>query len=397
MKATDRIDAPTGLGFAAAVTLAMSASTFAMFALGTLAPFITDDLGLSRSELGSLTAVMFVVGALGSPVAGRAVDAFGGRPVVIALAAAAGTGFVMAGVAPAYGVLVAAVAVAGIAVACGNPSTNKLVAAKAPPGRRGLVMGVKQSGVQLGGVVAGVALPAIAAAAGWRAAMLASAIVPAAALVAAKILVPPDRPGPAPPPASARGLRRALGWLAGYAFLMGMSVAVIGAYLTLYAHEELGYTEAAAGLVAALMGAVGFGARILWGRLSDAFRTTTTLLAALAATSVASQLVLWAAAGTPWLVWLGAAGTGASSGAWNGVGMVAIVSALDERDAGRGSGLVLLAFYGGYVVSPVLFGLSLDHTGSYDLGWAAVTASYAGAAAIATARLVRRGPGPADA
>src|SRR5207245_1677558 len=83
-----------------------------------------------------------------------------------------------------YSGLVAGAAVFGISVAFGNPATNQLAARGVTPGRHGLVTGVKQSGVQIGAFLAGLVLPAVAGAAGWRAALGGCALVRAVGLVA---------------------------------------------------------------------------------------------------------------------------------------------------------------------------------------------------------------------
>src|SRR5439155_17971380 len=147
------------------------------------------------------------------------------------------------------------------------------------------------------------------------------------------------RPGPAvssPGPTAADGRRtrtgrrrldRAVNRLTVYALLMGFGVGAVGAYLPLYAVEELGLARETAGLAAALMGLVGIAARVGWGRRQD--RTTTPVLRSLGTLAVGSVLasgLLWAGA---WLgaglLWAGAALFGATAVAWNALGMLSIV------------------------------------------------------------------------
>src|SRR2546430_10985472 len=70
----------------------MAVCTFLPYALGALGPFITDDLGITRTALGSLTTVMYAVGAVLSPVAGPLVDRFGGRRSLVVAFATGGLG-----------------------------------------------------------------------------------------------------------------------------------------------------------------------------------------------------------------------------------------------------------------------------------------------------------------
>jgi MFS family permease len=400
------------IGFVVTLTLGMAVCTLLPYALGALGPFITDDLGITRTALGSLTTVMYAVGAILSPVAGPLVDRFGGRRSLVVSFTAGGLGVALSAVGGRhYGGLVAGAAVFGISVAFGNPATNQLAASVVHAGRYGIVTGVKQSGVQVGAFLAGLVLPGVAGAAGWRTALGGCAVLGGAGLVLTGRYVPGPSGGSAPaePPAGAtagggvpatgrapvgtqpsrarrRRLDRAVNQLTVYALLMGFGVGAVGAYLPLYAVEELRFSRGTAGLTAALMGLVGIVARVAWGRRHD--RTLTPVmrsLGTLAVGSVVASAALWAAAsfGSP-MVWAGAALFGATAVAWNALGMLAIVRGVDVAVAGRASGRVLLGFYVGFLAGPVSFGWSVDHAG-YAAGWAAVVAAFAAAAALTMA------------
>jgi MFS family permease len=393
------------IGFVVTLTLGMAVCTLLPYALGALGPFITDDLGITHTALGTLTTVMYAVGAVLSPVAGPLVDRFGGRRSLVVSFAAGGLGAALAAVAGRhYAGLVAGAAVFGISVAFGNPATNQLAAGGVHAGRYGIVTGVKQSGVQVGAFLAGLVLPALADAAGWRTALGGCGLLGAAGLVLTGRYVPrrsrrSARPEPwtgpgtaggaradGPPPAGRRRLDRAVNQLTVYALLMGFGVGAVGAYLPLYAVEELGFSTGTAGLTAALMGFVGIVARVAWGRRHD--RTMTPVirsLGTLALGSVVASAGLWSAASLgSGFVWAGAALFGATAVAWNALGMLAIVRDVDVAVSGRASGRVLLGFYAGFLAGPVSFGWSVDHSG-YSAGWAGVTAVFALAAALTLA------------
>lgn len=412
----------------ATLALGMAVSLLPSYALGALGPFLTADLEISRTALGSLTTVLFAVGAALSPVAGPLVDRLGGRFLLAVLFAVGAVSTVAAAAAPNYPTLLAAVALAGVGVALGNPSTNQLVAVHVAPLRQGLAVGVKQSGVQVGAFLAGAALPAIAATLGWRAALLTGATLAVAGLLATALTVPPPprsaaagppavppapaaaapRPPPprsaaaSPPPASPapvaavaaapprRGAGRvplpaSVGWLGVYALLMGIGVGAVGAYLPLYVVERLGLGAGVGGLAAGLIGLVGIVARVLWGRRADASATSVPVaLAWLAAGAVLAMALLWGSAVLGvWALWAGAAAFGATAVAWNAVGMLAVVRDVAPGVSGRASGRVLLGFYAGFVASPVGFGWTVDRTRAYTLGWALVTAAFALAALLA--------------
>lgn len=383
-RGVNRPGSPSWRSLTATLALAMAVSVFPSYMLGALGPFLTEDLELSRAALGALTTTLFVVGAGLSPVAGPLVDRLGGRRLLIVLFAIGLTAALAASAAPSYPWLLAAVAFAGVAVALGNPVTNSLIALHIAGRRRGVVVGLKQSGVQVGAFLGGAALPGIAGAVGWRGAVLASGTLAVAGLVAALTVVPPA-PAWASAGRATGALPSAVGWLGVYALLMGMGVGAIGAYLPLYAVEELGFSPAAGGLAAGLIGAVGIVARVLWGRGADRTAVPTPVaLTGLATGAVLAAGLVWSAAAFGgWALWAGAVLLGATAVAWNAVGMLAVVRDVDAGASGRASGRVLLGFYGGIVISPPLFGLSVDRTGAYGLGWALVTATFVVAGMLA--------------
>lgn len=367
------------VAFAVLLSFAMTASTVAVPSFSVLSSFLLDDLGIGRTQLGWLVTVVSGVTAGLSPVAGRIADALGGRTTVIALFAMSVVVTLAIATAGSYPMLLGVAVVAGILNSTGNPGTNRLIASAVPQGARGLVMGVKQSGVQAGIFMLGVTLPPLALALGWRAAVALVAAGPALGLLLSARLLPSDRPAPSAGVARevAGGHPSAVRWIALYAFLMGAGNGGVMSFVPLYAQEELGFGVAAAGAAAATIGLVGVLSRIGWGtRVEDVrhFAVPLGLLAVLAAASAAAiglaATVAW------WLLWVGALLAGVSVSAWNAVAMLAAVNESRLERAGRSSGLVVLGFMGGFTISPALFGYAVDATGSYALGWIGVTGAF---------------------
>lgn len=367
----------------ATLTLAMATSTFMGFAFGALAPFVAADLDLSRTAVGGLISLVYAVGALGSPTAGRLVDRYGGGRVILALFAL----WIVVALAVAAPVglpaLLVAAAVAGVPVALGNPASNQLTAAHVGASRQGVVTGVKQSGVQLGAFAAGVLLPPLAAAAGWRAAIAATALLGVAGLALGwPVLRARSGHGGG---GSGTGSPLRVGALTAYAGAMGLGVGAVTAHLPLYVVLDLGGTEVTGGRVAALAGLAGVAARIAWGRAADrtVHRTSATLRwlaagAVLATAGYAAADVIGA-----WVLWPAATLFGVTAVAWNAVGMLALVRDVDVRQSGRAAGRVLLAFNGGLLVGPLAYGAAVDLTGRTSVGWGVLGAGFAIAALVA--------------
>jgi predicted MFS family arabinose efflux permease len=370
------------LAFALVLALAMGTSTYAGYAFGVLGPAVRYEFGISRFQLGLLTTCFFLVGGPLSLVAGRATDRYGARLVMmLAFAGAAAAIVAMAG-APSYPWMLIGAGAAGLALATGNPVTNKLVADHLPPGRRGLVMGSKQAGVQVGAFLAGALLAPLAAQIGWRSALGWSAVVPLVGLVAALRFIPRAggaEAGHEPDGARAeRGLPPGVRWLAAYAFLMGSGVAAINAYLPLYLVERGGASHELAGAVVAAIGVVGVGSRIAWGWASERMPSFTLplLLLGLGAVLAVGMVAAVERIGL-WIAWPAAVVFGASAVTWNAVGMLAVITASGSRLAGRASGVVTAGFYIGFVASPMVFGLVVDALQDYLPGWLLVMAVFA--------------------
>ena len=385
------------VGFTTVLTLGMAVSTIAQFAFGAMAPFIRTDLGISRTQLGGFPTLLFVVAACLSPMVGALTDRIGGRRILMALFAVDAVAFLAIAAAPSYWLVLAAVAMCGVAIAASNPATNLLIAHHVSPGRRGGVVGLKQSGVQIGSFLAGVSFPPVAAAVGWRWAFVVVAGVCLAGAVAVPQLVPLDA-------RRAKGERRprepvvaSVRWLLPYALFMGAGIAAINTYIVLYAHEAVGLSEPVAGTVLAVVGAVGIVARILWGQDAERRSSTTGPLAVLAATAFLSAAALLAAETLgAWALWLGAVGTGTSSAAWNSVGMLTVIREAGKSQAGRASAHVVTSFYVGLLLMPVAFGAIVDRTGHYELGWILTAACFLGALLVALWRVLHsRGDGVA--
>jgi MFS family permease len=375
------------VSFALVLALAMGTSTYAGYAFGVLGPMIRDEFAISRFQLGLLTTGFFLVGGPLSLAAGRATDRYGARRVMMIAFAVAGGTIVGMAAAPSLPWMLAGAAAAGLALATGNPVTNKLVADHLPPGGRGLMMGSKQAGVQVGAFLAGALLAPIAGQIGWRVAFGWSAAVPLLGLLAALLVIPRAagaEAGRAPEGIPDDGsLPAGVRWLAAYAFLMGSGVAAINAYLPLYLVERGGASHELAGAVAATIGVVGIGSRIVLGWASERMPTFSLPLLLLGVGAVLAVAMVAAVERTGlWIAWPAAVLFGASAVTWNAVGMLAVITASGSRLAGRASGVVTAGFYLGFVGSPMVFGLLVDAAHDYLPAWLLVMAVFAATVAV---------------
>ncbi len=146
----------------------MGASTFALIIASVLAADLIAEFSLDRWQVGLLATASAISGALLAPVLGLSNRHIGAKIGTIVSFTVSGLVLGVMALAPVYAVLLFAAVLSGIPQAMSNPATNKLISLHVEPGSRGVITGIKQSGVQVGVFFGGLTLPIIAAASGWR-------------------------------------------------------------------------------------------------------------------------------------------------------------------------------------------------------------------------------------
>jgi MFS family permease len=385
------VTAPVLVGLSVSVAT-MAASTFATLGTSALAPYLRTSLHLSTFEVGLIPGLVFL-GALSASVpAGQMTDRIGaGRALTLSQLGVA-CGVAVAALAFGRFNFLAGIAIAGVGYGAVNPATNVLSTGLVPRRRRALFLSVKQMGVTLGGLMAGLALPRIAQALGWRAALLAAVGVLLAGAITGRWITSRERAGWFGPaghqasrsrPAAVHVSVPGAGPTAVFGFVMsGVQLSLAG-YLTLYLVEAHGFAKTTAGAALSVAFAAACVGRIAWGWLSDRCFTShaTTLVLISGASTVA--LAVLASGVTGASLWLIVVMIGLFSLGWNGVYMALITDSAGPRGLGRATGRGLTAIYSGVAVVPPLLGVIKDVTHS----WSAVWAVSIGGVLLATATL----------
>lgn len=360
----------------ATLSVVMVAGVFQMFFFAILAAPLIDDVGMSRTELGIIGSLNTLVGALTAPYTGRVADAIGpGRAVVGSLVMSA-AGMAALAAAPSLVWIYVAAALGGIPQGSTNPATNALISDRVPPGRRGTLTGVKQSGVTLATFLAGITLPALEASYGWRGASWAFAVLFLLIAIVVQVALVPDTPrvdasaDHAGVPVSR--LDPVIAWLAAYAFFMGLAAGAIGRFLPLFAEESLGFSVGTAGLIAALGGLLGMVARIAAARIAEHRVRPIRLLSVLSLVGAGFAVMLAVTTtSTRGLLWLSPVLSAVGTNAWNAVAMLAVIMLVSTASAGKASGIVMVGFLGGMAMAGPVTGAVVDQTGSYRPVWIA--------------------------
>jgi MFS transporter, ACS family, aldohexuronate transporter len=372
-------------------------SAVSVLAIAPLAPLLRDELGLSRAQVGLFLPAVYLGGVLMSLPAGWLTDRLGIRVTLTGGLALTGLMIGAAAQAPTLSLTLAGFFFAGLGFAVINPTTGKAIIERFPPRERGFAMGVKQTGLTLGGVTAALTVPAIGLSKGWRVALTAAAAASLAGAAAALVGVRSRASTAGPAVAHRPRLAEVAPFLARPSFLVlmasGFALSInqssLLAYFALYARESQGLGVVAAGGLLALAQAGGTAGRVGWGIASDRVfggrrRPGLILNAILGATMsllFASGLPLTGpmAAGAAVLAGIGAFG-------WVGLYLALAAEVGGPRYAGLLTGLAVACAWSGVLVGPTLFGELLEVTGRYRWPWlgAAVTGL---AAAIALGRI----------
>ena len=119
----------------------------------TLTGFIKDDLDLSAFEAGLVVSSFAAGRIVGSYAAGLAADRIGER-TVLAAGALAAAAFVFAASLASLPLFAFLLLLAGAAGAASTPAGGRLVLLAFPPDRHGIALGIRQTGIPLGGLIA---------------------------------------------------------------------------------------------------------------------------------------------------------------------------------------------------------------------------------------------------
>ncbi len=348
----------------------MALLTMAGPSIGILAGSLRELFSLSTGQIGQLNAGYAVVAAVISPFTGRLADRIGGRNTMTIGFLVAATVFFLFGAASGFATLLAAAVLSGVPNGMSNQGTNKYISAEVPAERRGVITGVKQSGVMFGVFLAGALLPRGVANFGYRTTMWTVTAIALAAAAMIRVVLPADS-GQAPrADVTPAALPPAIRWLALYAALMGGAIGSQSAFLALYLEDELDFTRQTAGALIGITGLVAVFGRITLGRLTQAVSSFAPVLVAIALGATISFAVIRLSTEVgPWLIWLVPLTAGVTTSAWNAPVMLASMRLVPTSAAGRSAGLVMFGFMSGYSITPPIFGAAIDRFGSYNLPW----------------------------
>ena len=382
-------------GSARAVAVVSSAhftSHFYLLLLPPLFPLLREVYGVGYTELGFAISVFSIVTGCTQVPVGFAVDRFGARRILAAGLLLEGAAFVLIGLAPFYGALVALMAVAGFANAVYHPADYSLLNASVNPRRMGRAFSFHTAAGMLGNAIAPVTVVSLMTFMDWRAAITLCGGVGIAVglMVIFNGRVLKERPGAGDGAAAAApgatGIRLLLTApiLLGTLFFFGMSVSGYGiqtfSVSALHILHDVP-VEVATTVLAAYLFASPVGV-LAGGRFADRIRRRHDAFAAVCIVLVAVCIGAVAAFRPPLAL---VAALFVVAGFFSG--MVApsrdmlIRSMTPPGEIAKVFGFVSTGFNLGGIVAPVMFGILLDRSEPGSVFW---TVSLVGLATVFT-------------
>ncbi len=376
-----------------ATTLAVQMlGSMALLTVPVLAPAAARDVGVPAAYVGLYIALAYGASMMSSLACGDLIRRFGAIRVsqLCLLLCALGSLLAAGGT---LGFFAASALFMGMGYGPMTPASSHVLARTTSATAMSLVFSVKQTGVPLGGAVAGALVPALVVGIGWRFAL---AVVAAAcvfvALLAQRVRAALDED-------REPGRRIHLGSLAGplrvvlttpdvrrlafMSFVYSSLQLCLVTYLVTYLTGSIGYSLVQAGFMMSAAQAAGVAARIGWGALADRTRKPVGVLAFIGSGMAVGALATGAFDATwpPLLVAAVCAWFGATAISWNGVYLAEVARRAPQGRAVEATGGSLAFTYFGVLVWPPLFGLAAEHGAGFGIAFAFLALPAAGCAA----------------
>lgn len=353
------------------------------------APEAAGAMGLEPRTIGFYTSIVYFGAMCTSLASGGLVGRWGAMRVSqgCLVFVAAGLGLIVF----AHPVLaVVGALMIGFGYGPNTPASSHILARTTPPERRALVFSLKQTGVPLGGMLAGAIVPSLVLWLGWQVGTLVIAVAAlalAAAVQPSRGFLDSDREPGKPIKGAALLGPLAVVWrykplrmLALASFTFTAMQLSLSTFLVTYFVHDLSLSLVSAGLIMAAAQAGGVVGRVFWGAVADRFLGARWMLALLAfgMAGTAGLTGMFEAAWPLWLITVVSVAFGATAIGWNGVYLAEIAHMAPDGEAGAATGGALFFTYAGVVFGPSLFGLLAGLPGGYGLAFGV----YAVAAAL---------------
>lgn len=363
----------------AATLLPQVLASWANLTMPVFAVRFATDLGVPAAWIGLYVSVTYFAGMMSGVMGSPFIIRYGAiRVLQICLILCAASLVLLTTTSLAVTVLCAIVM--GLGYGPTTPASSHVLAAQTPAKFMPLIFSIKQTGVPLGGVLAGAVVPVIVIAYGWHVAALSVAVL---CVMTIFILQPLRASLDAERDRTQRLLVNPLQsirlvWRSTPLLRLSMLSTAYSAvqmsllsYLVTYLVEAIHRDLVTAGLVLAAAQIAGVSGRIVWGSIAGLVLPARLVLVMLGFLMAGAGVVM-ALIVPQWptvAIFAVAVLYGATAVGWNGVMLAELSRLAPPGQAVMATGGSLFFTFGGVMAGPALFGAWVSSTGDYPSGF----------------------------
>ena len=374
----------------------------AQYGINTLAPFYKDELGLSRAQVGLFFSAFYLAMTGASFATGWLADRFGVRKTTWQGHFLLGICTVAAALSPSFSTACISFFLAGFGYSFLNPASTIGVMAWFQRDERATAMGIKQTGVPAGGVLAAALAPSLVLVIGWRGALAALGIVNFLfGFIFASLWRDPSDDKQDPSTAETVFTEKnpldiwrllPVGCATGI-YLIGQMVLLT--YVPLYLKDVMDFSPHSASQALALTQAGAMVGRTGWGFMSDRIfggrRKIVLIWIGVMSVALIAALSVLERGSSDYLLLAILFFAGVSIVGYQGVSYALIGEISGKARTGAGLGMMITINSGAATLGTPVFGHIVDRTGSYAMGWQ-ILAALLTAGIIALALLLKEPP-----
>lgn len=352
----------------------------AQYGINTLAPFYKDEMGLSRAQVGLFFSAFYLAMTGASFGTGWLADRLGVRKTTLLGHLGLGVCTTAAAFSPSFESAWVSFFLAGFGYSFLNPASSIGVMTWFDRDERATAMGIKQTGVPSGGVLAAILAPSLVLLIGWRGSLAALGIINFAfgflfALlwrepVSASIDADPAKSTDVSlPPLNVWALLPIS--CATAIYLIGQMALIT--YVPLYLKDVMGYSPYWASQALALTQAGAMVGRVGWGVASDRLfggrRKIVLIVIGLLSVVLLGALGFMDRESSHWLLMPILFLAGVSLVGYQGVSYALIGEISGKARTGAGLGMMITINAAAATIGTPVFGYIVDRTGSYAFAW----------------------------
>ena len=363
------------------LTLIQMMVSWAVFAPPVLAKQALPDMGLDPAWIGMQPTILFTAATFSSMMSAGLVARYNPMRAsqIMVLFCALGSTCIATG---NLWLVALGSALIGAALGPTTPASSHILSSVTPRQLQPLVFSIKQTGVPLGGVLAGFIGPPVTLMWDWQVAIMVVAVACLATAIITEIWI--------------RGYARfsdpsielrleligplrlllqspVLRWLLAGCVPLVIAQYALTTFIVLYLQEDIGLSVITAGAILAVAQASGGTGRIIFGAIAS--RWTTPLVTLLMLASLASVAAfLTASLTSSWpLALIYGVGVlfGAGAAGWNGVYLAEAARRAPGGEVSRTTGAIGFIIFGAVVIGPAIFG-AVVATVSYQVAYTGI-------------------------